>query len=107
VEHWVFGYANGTGAVTKQRHFLDTKAKIPKCGDHPKELGIAASRRQHIRLLWLIGLRWIACSKTKKPKKTQKTDKFQKSISDLNGNLQNQHPNSPTKTEKKKLNTKG
>ena len=43
VEHWVIGYANGICVVTKQRHFLEAKAKIPNSGDHPKELGTTAS----------------------------------------------------------------
>jgi len=55
VEHWAIGYANGTCVVTKQRHFLEAKAKIPNIGDHPKELGTTARGGKKFGFFGLFG----------------------------------------------------
>jgi hypothetical protein len=43
VKHWIFSYAYGTSAVTKQRHMSKLQAKVSQGGYHPKQLGATTS----------------------------------------------------------------
>ena len=72
VEHWVFGYAYGTGAITQKWDVGEAQAKVSHGLHDPKELGATASGSNILSLCGGLGNARLLARRPRNKRQTQK-----------------------------------
>jgi hypothetical protein len=72
IQHRIFGNADGTGAIAKQRNTLKNPTKIPQSGHHSKQMRITASESNILSLYDGLGYARLLARRPRDKRRSQK-----------------------------------